>query len=324
MSKTKLRLAVVIPCYKEQAHVLEVIAGIPEDVTAIYCVDDACPDGTGDWINEHCKDPRVRVLMNAQNLGVGGAVLEGYRAALADDSDIVVKLDGDGQMDPALISSLIAPILNRQADYTKGNRFFQLDFLSDMPTSRILGNAGLSILTKLSSGYWNIFDPTNGFTAIHASALKLLPLEKISQRYFFESDMLFRLGTIRAVVQDVPQKAVYQNETSHLNIWRSIPEFAWKHIKNITKRIFYNYFLRDFSVASLQLLLGPAMVIFGLLFGLSSWWENSANGVATPTGTIMIVTISLIMGTQFLLSALNFDLMNQPKTPLQTLMGHAG
>ena len=312
--------AVVVPCFKEKKHVLDVLKRIPTGVTVVYCVDDACPIGTGKHIEENCRDSRVKVLYNSVNTGVGGAVKRGYQQALADGADIVVKLDGDGQMDPALIPDIVAPIVNGQADYAKGNRFYQLDFLEAMPAGRIIGNAGLSFLTKLSTGYWNIFDPTNGFTAVHANVLRLLPLEKIDDRYFFESDMLFRLGTIRAVVVDVPQKAVYGDETSHLNVLSSIPKFAFKHFKNILKRLFYNYFLRDFSVASIEWIIGPALLIFGLMFGMYTWTINAQAQTPTPTGTIMIIALSLIVGLQLLLSALQFDVQNLPRLPLQRLV----
>src|SRR5262249_39074317 len=153
-----------------------------------------------------------------QNQGVGGAVMSGYRAAIADGMAVVVKVDGDGQMDGSLIPYFVAPIINGEADYTKGNRFFDLEQINQMPPMRLFGNAVLSLMTKLSSGYWNLFDPTNGFTAIHVDAARHLPFDKISKRYFFETDMLFRLNTINAVVVDVPMDASYGDEVSNLKI----------------------------------------------------------------------------------------------------------
>jgi len=195
------RVAVVIPCYRVAAQVPGVIARIGPGVAAVYAVDDACPEHTGDRLARDCSDPRVRVLRHAANQGVGGAMVTGYRAALADGADIVVKLDGDGQMDPAEIERLIAPIAQGRADYTKGNRFHELEMLRDMPRVRLFGNSMLSLVSKLASGYWDVMDPTNGFTAVHRDALALLPLDKIDRGYFFESDMLFRLYTVRAVVR---------------------------------------------------------------------------------------------------------------------------
>ncbi|MCG8404562.1 MAG: glycosyltransferase family 2 protein, partial [Phycisphaerales bacterium] len=212
-------IAVVIPCYKARQTILGMLDAMPATVDRVFCVDDGCPDKTGLFIEQNVRDQRVAVLYNPSNQGVGGAVMTGYRAALADDVDIIVKVDADGQMDPALIPRFVEPIAAGLADYTKGNRFYHPEWLEGMPFVRLCGNAVLSILTKFSTGYWHLFDPTNGFTAIHAGALKLLPLDKIAKGFFFESDMLFRLNTIRAVAMDVPQKAVYGEEESHLKIW---------------------------------------------------------------------------------------------------------
>ncbi|HZV64622.1 MAG TPA: glycosyltransferase family 2 protein, partial [Telluria sp.] len=189
-------IAVVIPSYRVTRQVLDVIAGIGPEVSRIYVVDDQCPDSSGTLVRGACADPRVTVLQHAKNLGVGAAVMTGYRAAIADGATIIVKLDGDGQMDARLIPNFVAPILAGEADYTKGNRFYDLEQIHAMPPMRLFGNALLSLLTKLSSGYWDLFDPTNGYTAIHADAARHLPFDKISQRYFFETDMLFRLNTL--------------------------------------------------------------------------------------------------------------------------------
>ena len=310
------RIAVVIPCYRETAHIMDVITQIPPVVSAIYCVDDGCPDGTGDLIEEACTDPRVRVLRHPENRGVGGAVVTGYRQALADRADIVVKLDGDGQMDPARLEVFVRPIAQARADYTKGNRFFRPADVRQMPLVRLIGNAGLSFLTKLSTGYWRVFDPTNGYTAIHARVLDQLPLNKISRGYFFESDMLFRLATMRAVVEDIPHPARYGGETSHVRVLSLIPAFLFLHLRNFTKRILYSYFLRDFHVASVEWLLGPLFLGFGLIFGGLVWREGALNQTAVPTGTIVLSALSIIVGLQMLLSALGFDIDNQPERPL--------
>jgi len=217
-NKTDYRVAVVIPSFRVTQHIIEVIRAIPDSVWRIYIVDDACPDGTGNYVKSNVHDPRVKVIHLSENEGVGGAVMAGYKAALTDQADIIVKVDGDGQMDPSLIPDFIAPIVSGEADYTKGNRFYDLEMVKSMPGVRIFGNAILSLMTKLSSGYWNLFDPTNGYTAIHADACRHLPFQKISQRYFFETDMLFRLNTLRAVVVDIPMDAKYGDETSHLKI----------------------------------------------------------------------------------------------------------
>ncbi len=251
-------VAVVIPCYRVTAHVLQVIAAVGPEVHRIFVVDDACPDGSGALVQAQCTDPRVKVYFHESNQGVGGAVMTGYKAAMADDMDIIVKVDGDGQMAPALIPYFIAPILKGQADYTKGNRFYDLTHIGQMPRIRLFGNMVLSFMAKLSSGYWNLFDTTNGFTAIHAKAARRIAFDKVSQRYFFETDLLFRLNIIRAVVIDIPMDASYGSEKSNLQASRVLGEFFVKHLRNFAKRVVYNYFLRDMTAASLELVLGQA------------------------------------------------------------------
>ena len=204
MAGSTPRIAVVVPCFRVRSQVLQVIGGIGLEVERIYAVDDFCPEQSGDLIEQQCTDPRVRVLRHAENQGVGGAMVTGYREALADGADIVVKIDGDGKMDPTMIDRLTNPIVAGVADYCKGNRFFDLERVLAVPRLRLFGNSIRSLINKISSGYWQIMDPTNGFTAIHRTALTALPLAKLDRGYFFQSDMLFRLYTIRAVVRDVP------------------------------------------------------------------------------------------------------------------------
>ena len=295
-------VAVIIPCYRVSRHVLEVIARIGPEVSMVFAVDDACPDGSGRLIQAECRDARVRVLFHNENKGVGGAVITGYRAALAAGAEIMVKVDGDGQMDPALIPSFVAPIANGIADYTKGNRFSTVYAVRRMPAVRILGNSVLSFLTKLSSGYWTIFDPTNGYTAAHVAALWQIELRNLSNRYFFESDMLINLGSVRAVVMDIPMEAVYGDEKSGLKITSAIGEFLQKHIKEFCKRIIYNYFMRDFSLASLNFVLGLLLFWSGVLFGVVEWWRSVTTGVPASAGTVLLAALPVILGFQLLLS----------------------
>ena len=307
------QVAVVIPSYKVCTHILGVIDAVGPEVDRIYVVDDCCPDASGAFVEKHCEDPRVRVLRNPVNRGVGGAVLMGYQAGLDEGMEIIVKIDGDGQMDPALIPEFIAPIQAGEADYAKGNRFFDLEKIREMPKIRSFGNAILSFMTKLSSGYWDLFDPTNGYTAIHRDVVMHLPFEKISNRYFFETDMLFRLNTLRAVVVDVPMDAKYGDEVSNLKISRIIGEFAAKHFRNFWKRVFYNYYLRDMSLASFELPLGLIMLAWGLGYGLLNWNVNP--GVSAPAGTVMLAALPVILGVQFVLAFIGYDIASVPKRP---------
>lgn len=310
------KIAVVIPCYKVTQHVLGVIGKIGPGIERIYAVDDCCPHNSGKFILEHNRDPRVVVLFNASNLGVGGATKHGYEQALADGMDIMIKVDGDGQMDPSLIPLFIKPIIDGRADYTKGNRFFSYEHVSRMPGVRLFGNAVLTFFTKASSGYWNIYDPNNGFTAIHRRALALLPLDKINNRYFFESDMLFRLNSIRAVVMDVPMVAVYEDEESGLKIRDILLLFLSGHVRNFGKRIAYNYFLRDFNLASLELVIGSLLLLFGFVYGGINWAHSVITNNVAAGGVVMLAGLSVIVGIQLLLSVFNYDVQNVPRTPL--------
>ncbi|HRN06635.1 MAG TPA: glycosyltransferase [Ottowia sp.] len=310
------RIAVVIPSYKVRAHVLDVIARMPPKVQRIYVVDDQCPQQSGQFVQEQCRDPRVRVLFHDENQGVGGAVSTGYRAALEEGMDIVVKVDGDGQMDPALIPHFTRPIERGRADYTKGNRFYRPESLKGMPPIRLFGNAALSFINKLSTGYWSIMDPTNGYTAIHTAVLRELPLHKLEQRYFFETDMLYHLNTIRAVVHDVPMDAVYADEESSLKVSKVLPEFMVKHVNRFFKRYVYLYLLRDFNIGSLYSLLGVVLCGLGVVFGGWAWLRSLTTGQPATSGTVMLAALPLIIGIQFLIAFLHHDVERVPSQPL--------
>lgn len=310
-----MNVFVVIPCYKVSAHICNVIKDIGDEVDVIFVVDDCCPEKSGLLIASLCTDARVRVLYHTINQGVGGAVLTGYKAAIEAGAEVIVKIDGDGQMDASLIPILIEPILAGEADYTKGNRFFDLEEIRAMPKLRLFGNAVLSFMTKLSSGYWDLFDPTNGYTAIHADVARHLPFSKISNRYFFETDMLFRLNTLRAVVVDVPMDARYGDEVSNLRISKIVGEFLVKHARNFAKRIFYNYYLRDLSLASIELPLGLALLVVGAGLGGYHWLESAREGAVTPAGTVMLAALPILMGMQLVLAFLGYDIASVPRRP---------
>lgn len=317
-------IAVVIPTYKAKNHILGVINDIGPEVSRIYVVDDCCPDGSGDFVSTKCKDSRVCVIRHNENQGVGGAVMTGYDAAIQDGMSIIVKIDSDGQMDPALIMDFVEPIAVGEADYTKGNRFFDLEKVRSMPKVRLFGNAVLSLMCKLSSGYWNLFDPTNGYTAIHADVAQHLPFDKISRRYFFETDMLFRLNTFRAVVVDVPMAAKYGDEVSNLKISKILGEFLAKHARNFSKRIFYNYYLRDMSLASIELPIGLALLSFGSIYGGYHWINSSQTGIPTPAGTVMLSALPVIAGIQLVLGFIGHDVSSIPVRPFHKSINASG
>ena len=316
----KFGIAVVIPCYRVKNSIIDLIGSIGTDVNHIIVIDDGCPDGTGKFVERNTRDERVIVLFNDQNLGVGGAVKTGYQYALKVNADIVVKLDGDGQMDPTLVPTLIDPLRNHSADYAKGNRFFNIENVKNMPKIRIFGNLFLSFFAKFSTGYWRIFDPNNGFTAITSSALKQLDLEKIDNRYFFESDMLFRLNLARAVVIDVPMEAKYGSEVSNLNVKRAAGEFSVKHTRNFFKRVAYTYYLRDFTLASLELPMGLGLTFFGVISGLLNFIQSQNLNQETTPGTLILVSMSILVGMQLILSFFAYDMDSSPSNPISKKM----
>ena len=312
-----MKVAVVIPAFKVSKQIVEVVRAVPKGVSLIIVVDDCCPEGSGEVVREQVTDARLVVLRNSENLGVGGAVKRGYEEALSLGAEIVVKLDGDGQMDPTDIDSLIFPLVSRRADYSKGNRFDQLDQLFAMPKIRLIGNAVLSLLSKISSGYWSITDPTNGFTAITRQALRKMEVAKVSNRYFFESDMLFRLNLAGAVVQDVSMPARYGGEKSNLSVGRSVFEFGWKHYVNFNKRIFYRYYLREWSIASLEWPLALLFFAFGAIFGLNALIVSDQTGNPVTAGQVTLTAMTIIMGMQLFLSFVSYDVQAEPRDSLQ-------
>jgi len=311
-------IAVIIPCYRVRATILEVVRAALPHVNAVFCVDDHCPDGSGDVVAEaFASEPAVHVIRREKNGGVGAATVMGYQAAMEAGADILVKVDGDGQMDPGLIPKLVQPILDGESDYMKGNRFFSVETVAHMPWTRVMGNAGLSFFSKLSTGYWDLFDPTNGFTAIQARVARELPMEKLHPRYFFESDMLFRLGVLRASVEELPDVAHYGGERSNLSQLHSLSTFPLLHLRNFAKRVAYNYFLRNFSIASLNLLAGFGLLLFGAPFGAWRWATSVETGFAATAGTVMVAGLPVILGIQFLLSFLAHDISMTPTRALQ-------
>ncbi len=302
------QVAVVIPSYKVSKSLPAVVRSLGPEVSTIIVVDDSCPDKSGEVLLQQISDPRVILLTNEVNLGVGGATIRGFTYVISEfpQISVVVKVDGDGQMDTSKILELVSPIVDRKYDYAKGNRFIDFESIQEMPKIRVAGNAILSIFSKFSSGYWHILDPNNGFLAISTTALRRIPLTKVDKRFFFESDMLFRLNLINARVIDVPMKANYGVEISNLKITSAIFKFLTCHSKNFAKRITYKYFLQGMSVGSIELISGVAFLGFGVIFGLHTW--ISAKGVPAPTGSIMLSSMTIILGFQMLLAFINYDI----------------
>lgn len=305
----------VVPCYKVKDHVLRVIEKAPAWIEGIVCVDDKCPEKSGDFIRANAKDPRVVVIDLPENQGVGGATMAGYGEAARRGARILVKVDGDDQMDLGYAGHLVAPILLGEADYTKGNRFTSISHLYSMPRVRVFGNAALSFAAKVSTGYWNVFDPTNGYTAIEASVAQRVIEKRVSRRFFFETDLLYHLGTLRAVVRDVPIPARYGEEVSNLRISAIVGPFALKHVQNFLTRIMGQYFVRDFHAATLELIFGGLFMLFGAGYALR-WFLIRDPGQAASPGVVMAAAFPVIIGVQLLLAAMNFDVLNVPTRPI--------
>lgn len=317
MDFRKYNIAAVIPAYRVERQIEGVLAGLPPYLRHVIVVDDGSLDETGARVEAFARrNRRIVLLRHERNQGIGGAMVSGFHKALELGAQIVVKIDGDGQMDAAHLPALLAPLIRGEADYTKGNRFRDFKALRQMPLVRRLGNMALGFLAKAATGYWNCFDPTNGYLAIRAEALAQLPLERVDRTYFFETSMLSNLYLLGACVRDVPMPARYQGEASSLLIHRVLAEFPFKLLAAFVRRLVLKNFIYDFSMLSIYLLTGIPLLLFGLIFGVTKWIQYASRGVAAPTGTVMLPTLSVILGIQILLSAIETDLNSVPREPL--------
>jgi len=307
-------IAVVIPCYNVANHIEEVIRNLPDTISWIITVNDCSKDETENILLRLKPENKKIIYVNHEiNQGVGGAMLSGFQKSMELNCDITIKIDGDNQMDSSLIPQLIKPISENKADYTKGNRFRDIKALKKMPVIRRIGNLGLSFMIKAASGYWNIFDPNNGFIAISNEMLKTMNISKIHKRYFFESSMLIELYHADAVIQEIPMKARYGDEVSNLSVTKALFGFPPKLLKGFLRRILLKYFLFDFNIASVYILFGVPLFLFGFIYGLINFVKYANANIVAPTGTVVIPTLLIILGFQLLLSALNYDITNYPK-----------
>lgn len=306
------RIVVVIPAHNEAPHISEVIKTLPQWVDHVIVVDDCSQDNTLE-VAKNTSDSRLVFLKTPQQQGVGGATLAGYLKSMDLRADIIVKMDGDGQMRPEYLSLLLDPLIERGYDYAKGNRFLVSESLNFMPRHRLLGNITLTFLTKLASGYWHIFDPQNGYTAIKMQALKALDHKKIHKGYFFENDILVHLNLLDFRVKDVPIPTHYGQEISDLNPFKTSVLFPFLLLKRFFRRIYQKYILRDFSPIALFLILGAILFGWGTFFGVFIWIKSALSGHPTLTGTIMLALLPLILGFQLLLQAIVLDIQDTPK-----------
>ncbi len=312
MSYEGRKVAVVVPAYNEAPFIADVIRGIPPFVDAIIVIDDASTDGTA-TVAEGVGDSRVEVVRLPKNSGVGAAVIAGYSHALEKRSEVLIKMDGDGQMSPKDLPALLNAVIREEYAYAKGNRFLLGSVRSRMPQSRYVGNMILTFLTKLASGYWQIFDPQNGYTAVSADALRQLRLDTIHKGYFFENDILVQLNVHNFRVKDVPMLPSYGAETSEVRPLHIGLSFPWLLLRRFAYRVYQKYMLRDFSPIALFLLVGAALFLWGVGFGTLLWARSIIRGIATGTGTIMLAVVPLFLGFQLLLQAIVLDIHETPR-----------
>jgi len=301
------RVAVVVPAYDEEELVGETVRGIPEFVDAVYVVDDASRDATGDRARE-VGDSRVEVVRHEQNQGVGAAILTGYRRSLEDGVDVACVMAADNQMDPTELEKIARPVVLGQVDYTKANRLVSGEAWRTIPRTRYLGNAVLSFLTKIASGYWHVADSQSGYTAASREILAQLDLERVYRRYGFPNDMLVHLNVWNARVRDVPARPVYGvGETSGIRYRRVVPRISWLLIKGFFWRMREKYVIRDFHPLVLFYALGFLMTILGLGLGIAETVLRIL-GNEVSVATVVLVALLLTFGSQFTLFAMWFDM----------------
>lgn len=301
-----VRVAVVIPAYKVREQVRDVIDQTPAWVHTIFVVDDGCPEDSGAAV-EGLGDSRVVVLRHSGNRGVGAATRTGFRAAVEAGCHIAVKVDGDGQMDPTTLETIVTPLLREEAALAKGNRFWHVQALREMPRIRLLGNVFLSFLLKIASGHWHIFDPTNGYLAIRTDVFQMLDQSHLNDRYFFESSLLIETGAYGFRVVDVPLPARYRGGTSSLSIWHTLATFPWLVGLGGTRRFWCRHFWFDFTPVGLIFLTGVPLLLWGLTFGGNAWWESISTGAPATAGTVMLAALPFLLGAVFLLQALAME-----------------
>lgn len=309
-----MKTAIIIPCYRVKNQILRVVEGIPSWIDLVIVVDDQCPDKSSAIIEEkYPNNPRIKVVKRETNGGVGAATITGYQKAKELGAEILVKMDGDDQMDPVNLPSLIEPIKNGHCQYAKGNRFTSPEILRQMPLIRLIGNSGLSFLVKFCSGYWNVMDPTNGYTAIDVKVLEKLPLNKINKRYFFEIDLLCSLNYHRIIVKDVPMDAKYGDEVSSMNLLKVAFQFPPRLLKRLLRRIFLQYFIYDFNMATFYLLVGIPMFLAGFTYGLSKWILSVTMQQPQPIGTVMLAVLPILVSLNMIMGAIHIDINNVPR-----------
>jgi glycosyltransferase involved in cell wall biosynthesis len=301
------RVAVVVPAFDEERLVGETIRGIPDFVDSIFVVDDASRDGTA-AAAEGAGDARVQVLRHERNAGVGAAIATGYRRALEDEVDVTCVMAADNQMDPAELRDLVEPVARGDVEYAKANRLVSGEAWNAIPRTRYLGNAVLSLLTKIASGYWHVADSQAGYTALSLSALRRLELDELYPRYGFPNDMLVHLNVQNARVRDVPSRPIYDvGESSGIRLRSVVPRISWLLLKGFWWRMGQKYVIRDFHPLVFFYAFGTLMLAVGFVLGLVEVLLRLGGNAITPA-TIVLVAVLLIGGLQMTLFAMWFDM----------------
>jgi glycosyltransferase involved in cell wall biosynthesis len=306
------KVAVVVPAYNVADTIASVINGIPDFVDLIVVVNDASTDRTAGSLRE-LQTARLTTLQHTLNRGVGGAMVTGFRAALDRGADLIVKIDGDGQMDPEFIPALLDPIVSDGYGYAKGNRFLFNERLREMPKLRLIGTFLLTFLLKLASGYWHVFDPVNGYVAIAADSLRKIPLDRLAKRYFFESDMLIHLNIFKVRVKDVPLPSRYGDEKSSMRLSKVVLSFPFLLLKGFWYRLYKRYVLREFSAVAVFWVFGILFLIWGTGFGSYTWLRSSWSGRPASTGTVMLSVLPFILGFELVLQAMLIEIQDSPR-----------
>ncbi|MEI9892871.1 MAG: glycosyltransferase family 2 protein [Chthoniobacter sp.] len=314
------KIAVVIPCYRVRDKIVDVVDSVLAAADFVIVVDDRCPEKSGEFLRKVHPDPKLTILFHEANQGVGGAMITGFKAALDLGADIVVKMDGDGQMEAKHLPRLLGPLIARKADFAKGNRFYDLRALRTMPLVRRLGNFGLTLLSKAASGFWHLSDPTNGFFALRANALRLLNFHLLAPRYFFEISLLIQLNVVRAIAFDVPIPAKYADENSSLSPWRALCTFPAKLAGGLLHRIWWRYFIYDINIVTVFLMTGALLFFGGGAFGAWRWSHNWLYGREQSAGTVALAMLPMILGFQMLLQAVVLDMMDKPDSPISDIL----
>jgi glycosyltransferase involved in cell wall biosynthesis len=303
------RVAVVVPAHDEEALLPQTIVGVPDFVDRVYVVDDASRDATAELARQAAAaDPRIEVVVHDRNRGVGAAIVSGYEHAIADRIDVTCVMAADNQMDPADLAALVGPVARGEVDYAKANRLFTGQAWQLIPKHRYLGNAVLSLLTKIASGYWHVADSQSGYTAIGLETLERLDLDRIYPRYGFPNDMLVHLNIVNARVRDVPSRPVYGvGERSGIKLRSVVPRISWLLVKGFFWRLREKYVIRDFHPLVFFYIFGLLMTLAGLGLGIALIVLRSlGHGITAATG--VLVALLLIFGSQFTLFAMWFDM----------------